>query len=337
MFYKKITIYETYLKKMKHSKWFFHPLFVFIFSILALGTSLFLYIYWYMRVRTGVENIIRQFNIDSDKVLTSETWVVVLVLSVLVGIILIGIFTIFVYGQKTFQLFRLQNNFINNFTHELKTPVTSLKLYLETFLEHDISRKDQIKYIKYMLHDVDRLSDNITRILSLARIESRNYGGEFIKSDLVRVTKEFCDNNRHIFPGCTIRIKNSLRESVLYPINISLFEMLLMNIITNAVKYNLSEEPGVEIVFKQEKRHLHIEFSDNGMGIEKKELKKIFRKFYQVGRSDNMSAKGSGLGLYLVQNIARIHKGKVVAESSGKGSVFTLILPFKKPRKSNRS
>ncbi len=321
---------------MKYSKWFLHPLFVFIFSILASATSLFLYIYWYMRVRTGVENIIKQFNIDSDKVLTSETWVVILVLSVLVGIILIGIFTIFVYGQKTFQLFRLQNNFINNFTHELKTPVTSLKLYLETFLKHDISRKDQIKYIEYMLHDVDRLSDNITRILSLARIESRSYGGEFIQSDLVRITKDFCDNNCHLFPKCRIQIKNPLNEPVLYPINIPLFEMLLMNIITNAVKYNRCDEPHVEIVFKKEKKHLHIEFSDNGIGIEKQELKKIFRKFYQIGRSDNMSARGSGLGLYLVQNIARIHKGKVAAKSDGKGkgSVFTLILPFK-GKKSN--
>jgi signal transduction histidine kinase len=76
---------------------------------------------------------------------------------------------------------------------------------------------------------------------------------------------------------------------------------------------------------------LHIRFEDNGIGIEKTEIKSIFKKFYQSGRADDMTAMGSGLGLYLVQNIARIHKGKVVAQSNGrgKGSVFTVILPFK--------
>ncbi|UCD90280.1 MAG: HAMP domain-containing histidine kinase, partial [Desulfobacterales bacterium] len=83
--------------------------------------------------------------------------------------------------------------------------------------------------------------------------------------------------------------------------------------------------------FKLINRRLHLRFKDNGVGIEKGEVKKIFRKFYQTGHSDDMSAIGSGLGLHLVQNIARIHKGKVLAESKGrgKGSVFTLILPYK--------
>ena len=317
---------------MKRAKWFYHPIFIFIFSILALATSLFLYIYWYMKVSTGLEAIVQKFNLDPQQVLKSETWLVILVLSILVGIILMGIFTIFVYNQKTLQLYRLQHNFINNFTHELKTPVTSLKLYLETFLKHDISKEDQVRYIHYMLQDVGRLSDNINRILNLARIETKTYGGEFVLSDLVDITERFCDNNQHLFRNCDIRIHVPTGRSFLYPVNVPLFEMLLINLLTNAIKYNRSERPKVEITFERQKRHLYVRFADNGIGIEKNEIKKIFKKFYQVGRSDNMSAKGSGLGLHLVQNIARIHKGKVVARSREKfrGSVFTLILPFRK-------
>lgn len=86
----------------------------------------------------------------------------------------------------------------------------------------------------------------------------------------------------------------------------------------------------IHIRISRIKQKLHICFEDNGIGFEKKERKKIFRKFYQVGHSENMTARGSGLGLYLVQNIARIHKGKITADSPGpgKGAVFTLILPY---------
>ncbi|GBC62164.1 two-component sensor histidine kinase [Desulfonema ishimotonii] len=316
---------------MKRAKWFYHPIFIFIFSILALCTSLFLYIYWYMKVSTGLETLAQKFSIAPEQALKSETWVVILVLSILVGIILMGIFTIFVYNQKTLQLYRLQHNFINNFTHELKTPVTSLKLYLETFLKHDISRDDQLRYIRYMLQDVSRLSDNISRILDLARIESKSYGGEFVMSDLVQLTADFYGNNRHLFQNCQIRVHRPPGPSFLYPVNVSLFEMLLINLATNAIKYNRSGTPQVDISFELQKRNLHIHFADNGIGLEKGDIKRIFRKFYQVGRSDDMSAKGSGLGLYLVQSIARIHRGKISARSRGRdrGTTFTLRLPFR--------
>ena len=314
---------------MKQTKWFFHPILILVFSILALGTSLFLYIYWYIEISTGLKAIVQRFNLDTEQVLASQTWVVILVLSILVGIILMGIFLIFVYNAKTYRLYRLQNNFINNFTHELKTPVTSMKLYLETFRKHDLNREDQLKYLAYMIQDVSRLSDNINRILNLARIESKSYVGEFIHSDLVQTVQQFCKNNAHLFQDCKINISNPSERAFVYPIDLSLFEMLLMNLLNNAVKYNTSPKPSVDIVFAPNNGRLDIHFEDNGIGFEKQKSKKIFKKFYQVGSADDMTAKGSGLGLYLVESIARIHKFKVKASSDGpgQGSVFTLTLP----------
>lgn len=315
---------------MNQLKWIFHPILILVFSIVALGTSLSLYIYWYIEVSTGLKAVIEKFNLDSGQFLESHTWVVILVLSILVGIILMGIFIIFVYNQKTFQLYRLQRNFINNFTHELKTPVTSLKLYLETFIKYELSRDNQLKYINYMIQDVDRLSSNINRILNLARIESKSYGDDFVTCDLVYTVERFYKNNIQLFRDCEININNTSNRSFSYRIIPSLFEMLLMNLLTNAIKYNESHVPRVDITFEPGKEELLLRFEDNGIGIEKPEIKKIFRKFYQIGNSDNMSARGSGLGLYLVDSIARIHKGRVKAESKGdgKGSIFTLILPF---------
>jgi two-component system, OmpR family, phosphate regulon sensor histidine kinase PhoR len=315
---------------MYRSKWFFHPVFVFICSTLALGLSLFLYIYWYISVSQGLNTLIQNFNLDRDQVLEPQTWLVVLVLSLLVGLILLGIFIIFVYNQKIIKLYRLQHNFINNFTHELKTPVTSIKLYLETFLKHELPRPDLIKYTGFMLQDIARLSDNINRILNLAKIETKTYSGEFVILDLVTVVERFSRNNSHLFRNARITIQNPSGRAFLFRINVNLFEMLLMNLITNAITYNNSETPKVEITFGQRKRKLLVQFKDNGLGIQKSELHKIFRKFYQVGNSDNLAIRGSGLGLYLAQNVARIHKGRISAQSpgAGLGSVFTLALPF---------
>jgi two-component system phosphate regulon sensor histidine kinase PhoR len=319
------------LSAMRQSKWFFHPIFIFIFSIAAVALSLFLYIYWYVEVSTGLKRVLEKASLDRDQVLASQTWMVILVLSILVGIILMGIFIIFVYNQKTFQLYRLQRNFINNFTHELKTPVTSLKLYLETFRKYELPREDQLKYIGYMVHDADRLTYNINRILDLAKIESKTYEGKRVREDLVQAVEQFVEKNRHLFDGCDIRVHHPSDRSFLYPIRPGLFEILLMNLFTNAVKYNESAAPRLDITFEPKKRGLHIRFADNGIGLGKSEFKKVFRKFYQIGRSDDMSAKGTGLGLYLVESIARFHKGRMTAESkgNGEGSVFSLILPLK--------
>jgi len=317
---------------MNQSKWIFHPIFIFILSIIALGLSLFLYIYWYVEASEGLNNLIEKFNLNPDQVLASQTWVVIMVLSILVGIILMGIMFIFIYHQKTYQLYRLQNNFINSFTHELKTPVTSIKLYLETFLKYELTNDERQKYIRYMLTDVSRLSENINSILNIAKLESKSYKGEFIESELVYATQKFCENNKHLFQKCRIHINNQLKEPVRYIIDLSLFEMLLMNFLTNAIKYNDSETPVIEIVFKKTKKTLEIHISDNGIGLEKKDIKKIFKKFYQVGNPENMSAKGSGIGLNLAQNIVKIHNGKISAtsEGKGKGTTFIVSLPYEK-------
>ncbi len=310
--------------------WFFHPIFVFVFSILALASSLFLYIYWYVSVSTGLQDLVLRYHLDPGQFLEARTWVVILVLSILVAIILSGTLIIFVYSQKMMRLNRLQHEFINNFTHELKTPVTSLKLYLETFAKHELPREEQLKYIGYMLQDVERLADNISRILNLARMETQTFGGEFVLSDLVQTVQQFLEKNRHLFERCVIRLHNPSGATFFYPINRLLFEMLLMNILTNAIKYNESEVPTIDIRFLTQKNTLNILFEDNGIGIARGERKNIFRKFYQAGQSRTQSPSGSGLGLYLVQNIARMHKGKVVADNrqDQQGAVFTLILPF---------
>ncbi len=311
------------------SRWYLHPVFIFACSILALAATLIITVSWYMEITAALEIIIKKFHIDPGQIFPSKTGMIFLVLTLLVTVVLAGILLAFIYYQRTDRLFRLQHNFIYNFTHELKTPVTSLKIYLETFLRHSLEPDDIRKYSEYMLGDVTRLSNNINSILNLARIESRTFGAELTSQDIVAVTDIFCQKNKTLFRGCTITVENPTQRKFVYPVNSLLFEMLLMNIITNAMKYNRGEDPRLRILFRPHKQKLSIEFVDNGIGIEKAEIKKIFRKFYQTRPHEGADVKGSGLGLYLVFSIARIHGWKVSAKSRGKGegAAFILALP----------
>jgi len=318
---------------MKQTNWYIHPVFIFILSTMALAISLFLYIYWYVGISARLEAVIQNYHLDPGQFFEAKTWVVILVLSLLVVVILVGILIIFIYNLKTLQLYRLQHSFINNFTHELKTPVTSLKIYLETFLKHELPREDQCRYIGFMLQDTERLSVNINSILNVARIESKVYEGEFTPVDLAELIRRFLANNRHIFRDCEIHLEDRAGGPLMYPVNVPLFEMLLMNILTNAVKYNTSGSSRIDIILDRDKSMLLIHFRDNGIGIAKGDKKKIFRKFYQGGRRDVAPVGGSGIGLYLVAQIARLHSGRIVVESEGegKGSQFTLTLPYNAP------
>jgi len=314
---------------MKQAKWFIHPVFIFSLSTVALAISLFLYIYWYVGVSENLKSVVRRYQLDGNQFFEAQTWVVILILSLLVVVIMLGILIIFIYNLKTLQLYRLQHTFINNFTHELKTPVTSLKIYLETFAKYPLPREEQLKYIGFMLQDTERLSGNINSILNLARIESRLHEGESTPVDLSETIRQFVTQNRHLFHDCDIVVAPPVAGPLICPLIVPLFEMLLMNILTNAMKYNASGKPRIDITFEQDRHALRIRFRDNGIGIPKEQRKRIFSKFYQGRHDERVSVGGSGIGLYLVQQIARLHHGKVVADSEGdgKGSVFTLTLP----------
>ena len=307
---------------MIKSRWFYHPLFIFIFSLIALGSSLIIYIRSYLRVHEALEEVVLKYNLNSANMLTTETWVLVLTLSLLVAVILAGLLIIYIYYQKMIQLYRLQQNFINGFTHELKTPIASLQLFLETFSRHELSREDQLKYLEFMKRDTARLSENVNRILNLGRLEDRNFKADFERQDLVKLIEHFLKNTPHLFEEGKVSFHTNI-ASVVLPIDTALFEMLLMNLITNALIYNKSKEKSVEIKLAAQGNNLILDILDNGIGIEKDQVKKIFKKFYQIGKS----TKGSGLGLYIVQNIARLHKGdiQVTSPGIGKGSDFRIV------------
>jgi len=170
-----------------------------------------------------------------------------------------------------------------------------------------------------MIGDADRLTHNISRILNLARIESRTWDGEFENVDLVKAVERFRQKNDHLFENCQSELHNPSGRTFTCRLNRDLFEILLINLFTNATKYNRSKQPRLDMVFSPARRGVNVRFEDNGIGIGKAERKKVFRKFYQSGSAEDRSARGTGLGLYLVELIARRHKGKIHAAPRKEG------------------
>lgn len=310
---------------MLKSKWFFHPVSIFIFSLVALGTSLFLFIRSYLEVNRALMLVVQKYKLNPNTFVEEETWVIILILSILVALIIAGMVIIFVYYQKVIQLYRLQQNFINGFTHELKTPIASLQLFLETFSKHEVPKEEFKRYLEFMMRDTKRLSDNVGRILQLGKLEDKNFKAEFHFQDCVIAIENFLKNTPHLFEDGTIEFKSDFKAAHIN-LDTALFEMLMMNLITNAFRYNRNKDKKVFIHFYQNKSKAHLDFIDNGIGIDKKDAKKIFRKFYQVGKA----TKGSGLGLYIVQSIARLHKFEIIIiPNPNGGSIFRLTIPMK--------
>ncbi|MAF77439.1 MAG: two-component sensor histidine kinase [Halobacteriovoraceae bacterium] len=306
---------------------------------MALGVSLFLYIHSYLKVNNAFREFVEKRNLNPDAFLETQTWVMILILSLLVTLIIAGVVLIFVYYQKMIQLYRMQQNFINGFTHELKTPIASLRLFLDTFDKHDLSRDQQKKYLSYMIRDTERLSDNVTQILNLARIEDKKYEATWQESSLYDFLLSWREKISYLGADADIiiidpeahqdeslKIEGERCKNSMIRFEPNLLPLVFMNLVNNAIIYNNSARPQVEIRLKCHRNLLKVEFKDNGVGIPPSEQKKVFKKFYQVKKS----GKGSGIGLYLVQTVMKFHKGQVsVAENENKkGSTFTLSFPL---------
>jgi two-component system, OmpR family, sensor histidine kinase SenX3 len=225
------------------------------------------------------------------------------------------------------------DGFINAVTHELKTPIASIRLYLETLQTREVDPTRSKEFYSVMLADTDRLLRTVDQVLQAGRTGQRRRRIDRSVIDLGAIVQECLQAAQvqlHSADG-TIQYSENLVGDT-RPLVLGDHDELrvaVSNLVDNAVKY--SPRPprvSVEVAAYDEKR-LAVRVTDRGIGIPREQLKRIFKRFYRIPKNVMRQVKGSGLGLFIVRSVVERHGGRVFAESAGEGmgSTFTIVLP----------
>ena len=222
------------------------------------------------------------------------------------------------------------DSFINAVTHELKTPVASIRLHVETLQRRELPENQKQEFYRLMLSDTDRLTETVEQVLRAGRAGDKKTGREKAEVDfgqLVRECMEATRSRHHLQPealryeeaasnGGGMRVRGSAED----------LRTAVFNVLDNAVKYS-GETVDVRVLLEApDDERVVLRVQDHGVGIPADDVKRIFKRFYRVTHRSLMHVKGTGLGLFIVKAIAKKHGGKVFAESDGEGLGTTIVL-----------
>ena len=224
-----------------------------------------------------------------------------------------------------------QDSFLNAVTHELKTPITSIRLYLQTLERRNLNEDQRRDFYRLMLDDTDRLLGTVEQVLRAGEIRqrrSRRHWQEVNFSAIINDSLELA-RLRHGLSPETLRFSAAPEGTITLMGNPEELRTAVANLIENAVKYS-GQHPSIIVeVVTPDVDTVVLRVRDNGVGIPRDELKRIFKRFYRVQSRATGEVKGTGLGLFIVRSIIRRHGGDAFAESEGegRGSTFTIRLP----------
>ena len=220
------------------------------------------------------------------------------------------------------------DSFINAVTHELKTPVASIRLYLETLQTHTVSEEKRKEFYRIMLEDSDRLLGTIEQILRTGRVGPSRRKLYLAPIDLGAVVEGCLARVRNLYqvspefleyqPGPAVSILGDLEE----------VQAAVTNLLENAVKYSGSQVRVSVAIEQVDGKYVSLRVKDQGIGIPRSELKRIFKRFHRVPGLLTTRVKGTGLGLFIVRSVAKRHGGRAWAESEGPGRGSTFLLQF---------
>jgi signal transduction histidine kinase len=263
-----------------------------------------------------------------DHGLSTLDWVLWILGSLFFALVLIGLVWLCAWLVREMRVNQSQRAFLDAVTHEMKTPLASFRLYLDTLGRHDMQPHKRSEFIDHMREDLDRLDRTIDQVLAAARADERGRSARREPVEVVGVLRECVERvrERHQLADESIRLENG--TDVLVRGDRGELELVFHNLLENAVKY--SEDP-VEVrvrVRPTSDTRVSVEITDRGIGIPQGDLSKIFQRFYRARRDVQRKASGLGLGLFIVGNLVRRQGGRIEArsEGAGRGSRFVVTL-----------
>ncbi len=304
----------------------FHPIMVFIGVQIAWIVLMAVWINWYLENNLSIKELAQKIRPD---LFTAEVeWLILFEGCFLMLLILAGVYVIFVYWNKQNRLNQMQSNFVASVSHELKSPLASIQLYLETLKYQEVSKDESKDFVETMLSDTSRLSSLIENILQSSKADPKSMELQLEKVDLAKFLSQVVEDHRRQFEEKKCDVKLQLDASPVLTLDRKALQMVFNNLIGNALRYSpVGSE--LKIQLHRSGRFWDVDFEDKGIGFEKKDMKKVFKKFYRVQNEDTRNIEGAGLGLFISREIVKNHKGKlkVMSAGRGQGSVFTVSLP----------
>jgi signal transduction histidine kinase len=223
------------------------------------------------------------------------------------------------------------DSFLNAVTHELKTPIASIRLYLETLQSRPVDEAQRRNFYRIMLQDADRLLGTVEQVLKAGEVRHGNKRKNWQEVNFAAIVENSVDlaRVRHNLPPEALRFGSKPPDEVMVMGNPEELRTAVFNLFDNAIKYSGDDKDIVVDVLAPNLDNILLSVRDHGIGIPRVELKRIFNRFYRVEDAAAGTVKGTGLGLFIVRSVARRYGGDAYAESEGegRGSTFTIRLP----------
>lgn len=308
----------AWLKKL------FHPLIAFIGIQLVWGLLVFFWITWFLDSKRELRNLAKK--VRPELATKDFNWLVLLAGLLLLCAVLAGVYIIFLYWKRQSDQYRQQKDTISQVTHELKSPLASIQLHLETMRLRPLPPEKSAQFLDIMLADVDRLNSLISNLLMAAKLEHRRRGSRR-PQDFSAFLQGCMERKRLALPeGGSLTLH--IQDNLIVAFNPEELETVLRNLYENALLYSPAS-PEITVTLAREGRRCRLTFRDKGKGIERSDLKRVFRRFYRV-RGPGESIRGTGLGLYIVKSIITAHGGTigVTSDGPGTGASFHITLPL---------
>lgn len=317
---------------MRKSKSFLYHISVFIIAQIAWFMLLGIWIYWYVSNYIILEQVgdqlSAQFDYNSFNLLPFIGGIVLLI-----GIS-VGMSLTFRHLNVQLKLHKFYDNFIANVSHELKSPLSSIQLYLETLISRDVPPEKQKEFFELMTKDSNRLKYLIDTILEISALDRRSIAHEYhiydAQQELVKLLK---DSMRQFkLPEDSLQIVGNIEAKIV--IDLKAFKIVFDNLVDNAVKYS-TDSPRLTLRLKKNVKKITVELSDTGIGLPAVEENNVFNKFHRVYNREVPNVKGTGLGLYWTKEIIKSHGGSVSASSREQeiGTTIKIELPVYKSYK----